>query len=65
MKRRRFTDVHRAAMRWPAGAWKYIGIDNEGDTAGDYDGEVRLPPFSLASRSFSPPSRCELALANE
>ncbi|GJN92381.1 hypothetical protein Rhopal_005411-T1 [Rhodotorula paludigena] len=47
MKRRRFTDVHRAAMRWPAGAWKYIGIDNEGDTAGDYDGERKygLEPF--------------------
>ncbi|GAA6049275.1 hypothetical protein JCM3770_005917 [Rhodotorula araucariae] len=47
MKRRRFTDVHRAALRWPASAWRYVGIDNEGDTARDYDGERKygLEPF--------------------
>ncbi|GAA5922133.1 hypothetical protein JCM3775_003502 [Rhodotorula graminis] len=47
MKHRRFTDVHRAAVRWPLSAWKYVGIDNEGDTAGDYAGERKygLEPF--------------------
>lgn len=47
MKHRRFTDVHRAAVRWPLSAWKYIGIDNEGDTAADYAGEVRSLSPSL------------------
>lgn len=51
MKHRRFTDVHRAAVRWPLSAWKYVGIDNEGDTAGDYAGEVR--PSLLLSSSCS------------
>ncbi|BGP18656.1 hypothetical protein JCM10213v2_006722 [Rhodosporidiobolus nylandii] len=47
MKRRRYEDVHRASVRWPASAFKYIGIDNEGETAGDYEGERKygLEPF--------------------
>ncbi|BGP02181.1 hypothetical protein RTBOTA2_005060 [Rhodotorula toruloides] len=47
MKRRRYEDVHRAAVRWPASAFKYIGIDNEGDVQGDYEGERKygLEPF--------------------
>ena len=45
MKRRRYEDVHRAALRWPASAFRYIGIDNENETDVDYNGEVR--PSSL------------------
>lgn len=29
MKRRRFEDIHRTAMRWPAEQFTYIGIDDE------------------------------------
>ncbi|GAA5974747.1 hypothetical protein JCM11641_007250 [Rhodosporidiobolus odoratus] len=47
MKRRRYEDIHRASVRWPSGAFKYIGIDNEGETSGDYEGERKygLTPF--------------------
>ncbi|GAA5859454.1 hypothetical protein JCM1840_004623 [Sporobolomyces johnsonii] len=47
MKRRRYEDVHRLAIKWPAGAFKYIGIDNEGDVSADYEGENAngLTPF--------------------
>ncbi|GAA6029053.1 hypothetical protein JCM8097_001570 [Rhodosporidiobolus ruineniae] len=47
MKRRRYEDVHRASVRWPSSAFKYIGIDNEGETSGDYEGERKygLEPF--------------------
>lgn len=47
MKRRRYVDVHRAALRWPSAAFTYIGIDNEEDKGGDYEGERRggLEPF--------------------
>ncbi|GAA5856611.1 hypothetical protein JCM8547_005890 [Rhodosporidiobolus lusitaniae] len=47
MKRRRYEDVHRASIRWPMSAFKYIGIDNEGETSGDYEGERKygLEPF--------------------
>ncbi len=31
MKRRRFTELHRAALRWPHSRFDYIGIDAEGD----------------------------------
>lgn len=44
MKQRRYEDVHRAALRWPASAFRYIGIDNENETDVDYDGEVRSSP---------------------
>lgn len=47
MKARRYTDVHRASLRWPSSAFHYEGIDNE-DTAGaDYNGERigGLEPF--------------------
>lgn len=47
MKRLRYEDVHRASVRWPNSAFRYIGIDNEGETKADYEGEVR---------SFSRPS---------
>ncbi|GAA5915630.1 hypothetical protein JCM6882_002368 [Rhodosporidiobolus microsporus] len=47
MKRRRYEDVHLASVRWPKSAARYIGIDNEGETSGDYEGERKfgLEPF--------------------
>ena len=43
MKRRRFTDLHRAALRWPQTKFHYIGIDAEGETATAQEGEVSQP----------------------
>lgn len=41
MKRRRFTDLHRAALRWPQSRFNYIGIDAEGEaTVLAQEGEV-------------------------
>lgn len=31
MKRRRFTELHRMALRWPHSHFDYIGIDAEGE----------------------------------
>ncbi|KAI0766845.1 hypothetical protein BD413DRAFT_141300 [Trametes elegans] len=31
MKRRRFMELHRAALRWPEARFEYVGIDAEGD----------------------------------
>ncbi|KAI0373506.1 hypothetical protein BV20DRAFT_989291 [Pilatotrama ljubarskyi] len=31
MKRRRFTELHRAALKWPETRFEYIGIDAEGE----------------------------------
>lgn len=42
MKRQRFEDVHRAALRWPQTAFSYVGIDNEEGAAEAYSGEVRF-----------------------
>lgn len=33
MKRRRFTELHRAAFRWPIERFEYIGIDPDGERA--------------------------------
>lgn len=40
MKRARFETLHRAALRIPADRFRYIGIDDEGDTTVAYEGEV-------------------------
>ena len=40
MKRQRFTELHRAALRWPVGRFEYVGIDAEGDTETAKQGEV-------------------------
>ncbi|GAA5991713.1 hypothetical protein JCM10908_001103 [Rhodotorula pacifica] len=47
MKRTRYEDVHRAAIRWPIDKFEYVGIDNEGDTRADYEGERKygLEPY--------------------
>ena len=53
-KRRRFTELHRAALRWPADRFEYVGIDAQGDSEAARQGEVRPPPFLSPSRR--PPS---------
>lgn len=40
MKRARFETLHRAALRIPPASFKYIGIDDQGDTSAAYEGEV-------------------------
>lgn len=44
MKKRRFQELHRKAVRWPLGGdhWQYIGVDLEGDVKEEYEGEVNL-----------------------
>lgn len=60
MKRQRFEDVHRAALRWPQLQFKYIGIDNEVGTSDAYSGEVRSPSFFPTPMRADPsPSRRE------
>jgi len=41
MKRQRFEELHRAAIRWPKSRFSYVGIDVKGDTSAAYKGEVR------------------------
>jgi hypothetical protein len=59
MKRRRFTDLHRAAIGWPASPahWNYVGIDDEGETAEQYAGEEKYgyTPFLSAPSGCHPP----------
>jgi hypothetical protein len=44
MKRRRFTDLHRAALRWPLDKFDYIGVDPEGEEGIQaQQGEVCIP----------------------
>ncbi|GAA6016156.1 hypothetical protein JCM8202_005432 [Rhodotorula sphaerocarpa] len=47
MKAQRYDAVHRASIRWPSDRFRYVGIDNEGDTSRDYEGERRygLEPY--------------------
>lgn len=45
MKRRRFEDLHRNAIRWPRDRFGYVGVDLEGDTTASYSGEVRSFSF--------------------
>ncbi|KAJ7502837.1 hypothetical protein B0H11DRAFT_1711888 [Mycena galericulata] len=40
MKRARFVELHRAAIRWPENRFNYIGIDMEGDNSQAQRGEV-------------------------
>ena len=46
MKRRRFTELHRAALRWPLAHFDYIGIDAEGEeVVSAIEGEVCFTSF--------------------
>ncbi|KAM0790823.1 hypothetical protein ACM66B_004668 [Microbotryomycetes sp. NB124-2] len=42
MKRKRYEEVHRAALRWPKSKFNYIGIDNDHDVDADYEGERKF-----------------------
>ena len=58
MKRRRFEELHRAALRWPAERFVYVGIDAEdgADAATAKQGEVRRDVVHpLFSPSLLPP----------
>lgn len=48
MKRRRFTDLHRAAIRWPKHRFEYLGIDSTYDE----DSVVALEKEGDVRRSF-------------
>lgn len=43
MKRRRFVELHREAVRWPMGRFEYIGIDAEAEGSDARQGEVSSP----------------------
>ncbi|CDO77709.1 hypothetical protein BN946_scf184969.g60 [Trametes cinnabarina] len=56
MKRRRFTELHRAALRWPETRFEYIGIDADGDAEAQggktaQQGEVRYALWHAAGSS--------------
>ncbi|KAG8970918.1 hypothetical protein FRC05_011686 [Tulasnella sp. 425] len=42
MKKPRFQELHRRAIRWPEERFEYIGIDVEGDTSLAYAGEAEF-----------------------
>ena len=45
-KRKRYTELHRAALRWPEDRFHYIGIDAAGeDLAAAQIGEVSLQEY--------------------
>ncbi|KAG9000984.1 hypothetical protein FRB94_005060 [Tulasnella sp. JGI-2019a] len=48
MKRRRFEELHRKAIRWPEENFDYVGIDVKGDTSMAYAGENQFgfTPYS-------------------
>lgn len=55
MKRRRFEELHRAAIRWPEDKFHYIGIDAEGEqVALAREGEVSASPSCTRRDAFSP-----------
>lgn len=52
IKRRRFTELHRAALRWPEDRFHYIGIDVEGqDLTPARNGEVRTSRFKCSQNA--------------
>ncbi|KAG8896605.1 hypothetical protein FRB99_008803, partial [Tulasnella sp. 403] len=48
MKRRRFEELHKVAIRWPQERFSYVGIDVDGDTSYAYAGEFQYgyTPYS-------------------
>ncbi|WWD22078.1 hypothetical protein CI109_106567 [Kwoniella shandongensis] len=57
MKRRRFQNLHRAALNFPSSNFTYIGIDDEGDTTAHYAGEQKYgySPFLASPSGCHPP----------
>jgi hypothetical protein len=59
MKRRRFAELHRAAIRWPTSRFDYIGIDSVSDEHSQaQEGEVSS--LSLLLSSISHPGFLEI-----
>ena len=51
MKRKRFEELHRVAIRWPSDRFHYIGIDAEAqDIERAREGEVRIYSLNFTSR---------------
>ncbi|KII92000.1 hypothetical protein PLICRDRAFT_36770 [Plicaturopsis crispa FD-325 SS-3] len=46
MKRRRFTELHRAALRWPLARFRYIGVDPLGTEAQDGELQNGYKPYT-------------------
>ncbi|WOO79454.1 putative protein [Vanrija pseudolonga] len=61
MKRKRFEQLHRGAIRFPAHKFNYVGIDDEGDTTEHYSGELK---HAYAHFLFSP-SGCRPPLSQK
>lgn len=57
MKRKRFEQLHRGAIRFPAARFRYIGIDDAGNTAEHYAGELKhgYAPFLFSPAGCRPP----------
>ena len=51
MKRKRFEELHRAALRWPKERFRYVGVDlkNHEDSTVAETGEVSVP-FDVRKR---------------
>lgn len=66
MKRRRFEQLHRAAIGWPADRFAYVGIDDAGDTTEHYAGELKYgyTPFLSAPSGCHPPLSTKRMLRN-
>ncbi|ADV21719.1 cytoplasmic protein [Cryptococcus gattii E566] len=66
MKRMRFENLHRAALRFPPSAFHYIGIDDAGDTAPHYAGELKYGylPFLASPSGCHPPLSIKRLLRN-
>lgn len=58
MKRARFVDLHRAAIRWPADRFEYIGIDTMGEESAEaQQGEVSSALFHPSMITLTSPQR--------
>lgn len=66
MKRQRFDELHRAAIGFPAEAFHYVGIDDEGDTTEHYAGELKYgyTPFLSSPSGCHPPLSFKRQLRN-
>ncbi|ORX34380.1 hypothetical protein BD324DRAFT_583273 [Kockovaella imperatae] len=66
MKRRRFEQLHRAAIRFPLEHFDYVGIDDEGDTTEHYAGELQygFGPFVHNPSGCHPPLSTKRLLRN-
>lgn len=53
MKRRRFEELHRQAMRWPRSRFSYVGIDAAGDGKAAQEGEVSVLRLPINSADLS------------